>query len=192
MRSKVGVLGIQGDFSLHCKSLKKIGVEPVVVRWGQELANCKGLVIPGGESTTFLNILRETGLVKAIIEFSRQKPIMGTCAGLITLSAKVENEKNLETLKLIDVTVQRNGYGRQKESFIDTVNIPILKERPAFEGVFIRAPRIVSMGKDTEALGFYKDETVMVRNRNIIALTFHPELTKDLRIHRYFVDTFIS
>ncbi len=192
MRIKVGVLGVQGDFSLHCKSLKKIGVEPVVVRWPQELDICKALVIPGGESTTFLNLLRETGLVKAIIEFSRNKPVMGTCAGLITLSREVVNEKNMETLNLIDMVVQRNGYGRQKESFIDTVKIPIFKEKPDFEGVFIRAPRILSMGKDTEALGLYKDETVMVRNENILALTFHPELTKDLRIHRYFVDTFIS
>jgi pyridoxal 5'-phosphate synthase pdxT subunit len=192
MRIKVGVLGVQGDFSLHCNSLKKIGVEPIVVRRPEELDSCKAMVIPGGESTTFLNLLRETGLVQAIIEFSRSKPVMGTCAGLITLSRKVENEKNMETLKLIDIVVQRNGYGRQIDSFIDTVQIPVFPEKSVFEGVFIRAPRIVSIGKDTEALGFYKDETVMVRNENILALTFHPELTKDLRIHRYFVDTFIS
>jgi len=150
------------------------------------------LVMPGGESTTFLNILRKTGLVKSILNFAKNKPIMGTCAGLITLSREVENDNKMGTLKLIDIVVQRNGYGRQKESFIDTVEIPIFEKKPAFEGIFIRAPRIVSCGKDTEVLGFYKDEPVMVRNKNILALTFHPELTKDMRIHRYFVETFVG
>lgn len=192
MGTTVGVLGIQGDFDLHRQSLKKIGVNPVIVRWAEELEHCDALVMPGGESTTFLNILRKTGLVKSILDFAKNKPIMGTCAGLITLSRQVENDKEMETLKLIDVVVQRNGYGRQKDSFIDTVEIPVFSKKPIFEGIFIRAPRIVSCGKETEALGFYKDETVMVRNENILALTFHPELTKDLRIHRYFVKSFVD
>jgi len=192
MSTTVGVLGIQGDFDLHRKSLKKIGIESVIVRYPKELENCDGLVMPGGESTTFLNILRKTGLVKSILNFAKNKPIMGTCAGLITLSREVENDNKMGTLKLIDIVVQRNGYGRQKESFIDTVEIPIFEKKPAFEGIFIRAPRIVSCGKDTEVLGFYKDEPVMVRNKNILALTFHPELTKDMRIHRYFVETFVG
>ncbi|MFO7891582.1 MAG: pyridoxal 5'-phosphate synthase glutaminase subunit PdxT [bacterium] len=192
MGTTVGVLGIQGDFDLHRKSLKKIGITPVIVRWPEELEKCDALVMPGGESTTFLNILRKTGLVKSIHDFAQNKPIMGTCAGLITISREVENDNKMETLKLIDVVVQRNAYGRQKDSFIDTVKISVFENKPAFEGVFIRAPRIVSMGKSTEALGFYKDETVMVRNENILALTFHPELTNDLRIHRYFVESFVG
>jgi len=192
MSTTVGVLGIQGDFDLHRKSLKKIGVKSVIIRYPEELENCGGLVMPGGESTTFLNILRKTGLVKSILGFATKRPIMGTCAGLITLSREVENDQKMETLELIDVVVQRNGYGRQKESFIDTVTIPAFEKKSDFEGVFIRAPRIVSCGKDTEVLGFYKDEPVMVRNKNILALTFHPELTEDLRIHRYFMEFFVG
>ncbi len=192
MLRKVGVLGIQGDFTLHQKSLKRIGVEPINVRWPEELNACKGLIIPGGESTTFLKLLRNTGMFKSIIDFSKKKPIMGTCAGLITLSKQVENDKQMDTLKLIDIAVQRNGFGRQKDSFIDKVDITIFKHRPFFEGVFIRAPRIVATGKNTESIGFYKNEPVMVRNENILAMTFHPELTSDLRIHRFFVDSFFS
>ena len=191
MIKMVGVLGIQGDFALHLQSLKRIGVESLIVRYPEELKKCEGLILPGGESTTFMKLLSKTGLFEGIREFGRSHPLMGTCAGLITLATRISNEPT-ETLRLIDVEVERNSYGRQVDSFIDKITIPIFNDKPEFEGVFIRAPKILSLGKGVEALGYHGDDTVMVRNERVLAMTFHPELTKDGRIHRYFVDEFIG
>ena len=191
MIKMVGVLGIQGDFALHLQSLKRIGVESLIVRYPEELKKCEGLILPGGGSTTFMKLLSKTGLFEGIREFGRSHPLMGTCAGLITLATRISNEPT-ETLGLIDVEVERNSYGRQVDSFIDKITIPIFNDKPEFEGVFIRAPKILSLGKGVEALGYHGDDTVMVRNERVLAMTFHPELTKDGRIHRYFVDEFIG
>ena len=114
---------------------------------------------------------------------------MGTCAGLITLANKLKNN-SMETLGLIDLETERNAYGRQLDSFIDFVQVSLFTDKPTFEGVFIRAPKIVSTGKGIETLGFYKDEVVMARNDNVLVMTFHPELTPDLRIHQYFIQNF--
>lgn len=116
---------------------------------------------------------------------------MGTCAGLITLATRISNDTT-ESLGLIDVEVERNSYGRQVDSFIEPIHIPIFKNKPEFEGVFIRAPKILSLGNGVEVLGYHGDVTVMVRNERVLAMTFHPELTNDGRIHRYFVDEFMG
>jgi len=187
----VGVLGLQGDFALHQKSLERIGVDSRIVRWSSELEGCDSLILPGGETTTFLKLLRESGLFGSIQKFAEDRAVMGTCAGLITLAAKVTND-TLETLGLIDIEAERNGYGRQVDSFVDRVHIPMFQGKPEFEGIFIRAPRIRSMGRGTEALGFHGEEIVMARNDHVLVTTFHPELTKDKRIHRYFVEEFLK
>ena len=187
MEATVGVLGVQGDFALHLQALKRIGVSGINIRYPEELNRCQGLILPGGESTTFVKLLKKTGLFDVIKAFAEKHPIMGTCAGLITLATHVTND-DFETLGLIDVEVERNSYGRQVDSFIDTIRIPMFDKKQLFEGVFIRAPRILSKGDGVEALAFHGEEIVMVRNERVLAMTFHPELTKDGRIHRYFVD----
>jgi 5'-phosphate synthase pdxT subunit len=187
----VGVLGLQGDFALHQRSLGSIGVSAPKVRHPRELDRCDGLIVPGGESTTFTKMLRETGLFDAIQAFVKTRPVMGTCAGLITLSTRITND-GMETLGIIDLEVERNAYGRQKDSFVAMVKVPALKRDPEFEGVFIRAPKIRSLGKGSEALAFHGDTVVMARNPNVLAMTFHPELTDDARIHRFFLEAFIG
>ncbi|MFH1943884.1 MAG: pyridoxal 5'-phosphate synthase glutaminase subunit PdxT [bacterium] len=187
----VGVLGLQGDFALHRESLKRIGIGSKIVRWPEELQDCGGLILPGGESTTFVKLLKKTGLFDGIRTFAKDRGVMGTCAGLITLSTKLLND-SMETLGLIDMEVERNGYGRQVDSFVDKVRISVFQEKPDFEGIFIRAPRIRLVGKGTEALGFHGDEIVMAKNDRVLVTTFHPELTKDGRVHRYFVESFLK
>lgn len=185
------MLGIQGDFALHLRSLKWIGVDSIIVRYPEELEKCDGLILPGGESTTFLKLLSKTGLYDGIREFGKSHPLMGTCAGLITLATRISNDTT-RSLGLINVKVERNSYGRQVDSFIEPIHIPIFKNKPEFEGVFIRAPKILSLGNGVEALGYHGDGTVMVRNERVLAMTFHPELTNDGRIHQYFVDEFVG
>ncbi|MBN2031583.1 pyridoxal 5'-phosphate synthase glutaminase subunit PdxT, partial [bacterium] len=138
MKQTIGVLALQGDFQLHQKSLNKIGLDSKAVYWPEDLDGCDGLILPGGESTTFMRLLEKTGLSSSIVKFSKERCIMGTCAGLITLATQLTNN-NMKTLGLIDMDVERNGYGRQVDSFIDEVRISVFKEKPEFEGVFIRA-----------------------------------------------------
>ena len=191
MAKIIGVLAVQGDFALHRKMLDKIGVSSVVVRTAEDLKNCDALIMPGGESTTFLKLLNRNNMFDDVREFAENKPVMGTCAGLIVLAKNVVND-TFTTLSLLDISVERNGYGRQIDSFIDDVIVPVFKEKNRFSGVFIRAPRIISVGKNVEPVGFYNDEIVMVKSNNILALTFHPELTEDTRIHRYFLEEFVE
>ncbi|RKY76956.1 pyridoxal 5'-phosphate synthase glutaminase subunit PdxT [candidate division KSB1 bacterium] len=191
MAKIIGVLAVQGDFALHRKMLDKIGVSSVVVRTAEDLKNCDALIMPGGESTTFLKLLNRNNMFDDVREFAENKPVMGTCAGLIVLAKNVVND-TFTTLSLLDISVERNGYGRQIDSFIDDVIVPVFKEKNKFSGVFIRAPRIISIGKNVEPVGFYNDEIVMVKSNNILALTFHPELTEDTRIHRYFLKEFVD
>ncbi len=191
MRKIVGVLALQGDFLQHEKALSRIRIQTKRVRTPEELGQCDGLILPGGESTTFINLLKKTGLYTAIQKFAKERPLMGTCAGLITLSAKVTNN-SMEPLGLIDIEAERNAYGRQIDSFIDDIQIPLFKNKPRFEGVFIRAPKIQHTGKNVENLAFHHDEVVMARNERVLVTTFHPELTRDGRVHQYFVESFIK
>ena len=191
MKKMVGVLGLQGDFALHEKSLKKISVGTRIVRTPEELKGCDGLILPGGESTTIVKLLKKTGLFEAIHAFAKDHGIMGTCAGLIVSATKLK-DPSLDTLGLIDCTVERNAYGRQVDSFTDVVTVDVLNGKPAFKGVFIRAPKILSVGKEAEILGRHGEEIVMARNERVLVMTFHPELTADTRIHRYFVNEVLN
>ena len=191
MGKMVGILALQGDFLQHEKALSRIRIQSKRVRTPEELEQCGALILPGGESTTFINLLKKTGLYTAIKQFAKDRPLMGTCAGLITLSARVTNN-TMEPLGLIDIEVERNAYGRQIDSFIEPIQIPMFKDKPRFEGVFIRAPKIHHSDKNVEKLAFYHDEVVMARNSRVLVTTFHPELTKDGRVHRYFVESFMK
>lgn len=185
---KIGVLALQGDFALHARALASCGVESVEVRKPEQLADVDGLIIPGGESTTLLKLMDMWGFVPAIEKFHAEgRPIFGTCAGLILLARDVQNPRQF-SLGLIDVDVERNAYGRQRESF-ETPGRVSLDGAPAdIEMVFIRAPRIRRTGRGVQTLARQGDEPVMVREGTILAATFHPELTDEPSVHRYFCE----
>jgi len=186
MKTRIGILALQGDFEKHRQVIARIGSEPVFVRSKMELDSVAGLIVPGGESTTLTNLMKKHGLWDEIIAFGRQKPIFGTCAGLIVLAKKVVSN-HVETLGLIDVTVARNAYGRQVDSFIDDLQLNLNGHPANLEGVFIRAPKIVAFGEGVTPLAWHKEDVVMAESGNIMVATFHPELTDDVRVHEYFL-----
>jgi 5'-phosphate synthase pdxT subunit len=183
---KIGVLALQGAFKEHIEALRKLGVEAVEVRLPEQLEGLDGLIIPGGESTAIGRLARKYGLDEAIRRFAlERKPVYGTCAGMILLSADVGRDQPL--LGLMNVSVQRNAFGRQLDSFETRLDIPALGDQP-FPGVFIRAPKIERLGEDVEVLARLPDGSpVAARQRNLLVTAFHPELTDDLRFHRYFL-----
>jgi 5'-phosphate synthase pdxT subunit len=182
---RVGVLAIQGDFAAHARMLLRAGAGAVEVRRSVELDGVDGLILPGGESTTMLKLLVEEGLDEAVKDFARSgRPVFGTCAGAILLANEVTNPEQ-GSLGLIDMTVERNSYGRQVDSFIASVDTNLTGGR--LEAVFIRAPRITRAGAGVEVLASLAGEPVLVARDNIVAATFHPELTGDERAHRYFL-----
>jgi len=183
---KIGILALQGDFARHQETLKALGQETVLVRTEKELNPCAGLIIPGGESTTLTKLLKKHLLWDKILRFAEKRPVFGTCAGLIILSKQTVKEP-VETLGLIDIITERNAYGRQVDSFIDDLDIKLSGKDDKFEGVFIRAPKIVSIGDGVSPLAWHQQNIVMVEQNNILAATFHPELTNDTRIHEYFL-----
>jgi 5'-phosphate synthase pdxT subunit len=185
---KIGILALQGDFHLHRKALERCGAQGVEVRKPEELAGLDGLIIPGGESTTLLKLMDEWNFVPALQEFhGAQRPIFGTCAGLILLASEVENPRQF-SLGFIDATVERNAYGRQRESF-DEQGVATLDGRTVpVEMVYIRAPRIRRLGDEVEVLAARHGEPVMARAGSILVATFHPELTDDPTVHRYFCE----
>jgi 5'-phosphate synthase pdxT subunit len=179
---KIGVLALQGDFDAHRKRLEELGAEVVLVKKPEQLDDIAGLIIPGGESSTFLKLLGEDGFAK-LKDFVRVKPTFGTCAGAILLANEVENPKQAG-LGALDITIRRNAYGRQVDSSIregQFLNDPM-------EMVFIRAPKIERVGKGVEVVAIEGNDPVMVRKGKTLAATFHPELSDDSRIHQYFLD----
>lgn len=183
----IGVLALQGDFAAHQRALDRLGVASRQVRNLRDLEGISGLILPGGESTTLLKLLDSSGLKEAIVDFHRQgHPLFGTCAGLILLSRQVLNPEQ-PSLGLIDVTTMRNAYGRQKESF-ETTGEANFGEDPSLPMVFIRAPRIVRLGESVTPLASYQGECVMAGQDKVLVATFHPEMTDDTRVHRYFLD----
>ncbi len=186
----IGVLALQGDFAEHLQALRRIGVEGREVRLPQELAGIDGLIIPGGESTTIGKLAQEYGLIEPLRRFGLENAIWGTCAGAIFLSREVQRDQPL--LGLMDITVERNAFGRQVNSFEVDLEIPALKEvdgsaRP-FHAIFIRAPLIESVQGTAEALACLEDgRIVAARQGHLLATAFHPELTGDDRFHKYFL-----
>jgi len=185
---RIGVLALQGDFALHAKSLARCGVETGEVRKPDELGEVDGLIMPGGESTTLLKLMDAWDFVPALEKFHRAgKPIFGTCAGLILLAREVQSPEQF-SLGLIDVGVERNAYGRQRESF-EASGMAKLGPKPTqLEMVFIRAPRIKRVGPGVEVLAEHGGEPVMARQDRVLVAAFHPELTDETKVHRYFCD----
>jgi len=187
----VGILALQGDYAKHAEVVRKLEYHVEFVRDAVELAKCDALIIPGGESTTFLNLIEKLNLREPLKEFGQKKAIMGTCAGLIILASKT-NTLEFEPLKLIDIEVHRNAYGRQIDSFVDQIELKMNGVPAKFEGVFIRAPKIVSINKSVQPLAFHGKDIVMASNKNILVATFHPELTTNNSIHKYFLEKIVS
>ncbi|MGB9767404.1 MULTISPECIES: pyridoxal 5'-phosphate synthase glutaminase subunit PdxT [Dictyoglomus] len=184
---RIGILAIQGSVVEHEKMLKRLEVETVLVKKPEHLDIINGIILPGGESTTFFTVLENRLLFDVLREkLANGLPAMGTCAGLILLANRIENHPDQKTLKVLDITVSRNAYGRQRESFSTYIKIPILGEKE-FECVFIRAPQIVEIGKNVKVHATFENKPIFVEEGNILGLTFHPELTDDLRIHEYFL-----
>lgn len=184
-KPRVGVLAIQGDYDAHAVALRDAGAEAVLIRKPEELATIDGLIIPGGESTTFLKFLARDGFLSALQDFVQKKPTFGTCAGCILLAKEVLNPAQ-ESLAVLDATVERNAYGRQNDSAILEAQTRL--EGGPLEMVYIRAPRIVKTGAEVEVLAERDGFPALVSQRHILAATFHPELSADRRVHRFFVD----
>lgn len=182
---KIGILALQGAFKAHADALSALGTVPLLIRQPAQLAGLDAVIIPGGESSTFLRHLERDGFFPVLHSFVRTKPTFGTCAGAILLAQVVTNPAQ-HSLAAMDIDVERNSYGRQLDS-------TILREETSLPGgplemVFIRAPRIVRTGSEIEILATRAGDPVLVRQGMLLAATFHPELSPDLRVHRYFLD----
>jgi 5'-phosphate synthase pdxT subunit len=182
-KPKIGVLALQGDFERHRRAIERAGGEAAEVRTAPELESCQGLVIPGGESTTMLKLLREEGLVDVLRRFAQEKPVFGTCAGAILLASEVTHPAQ-ESLGLVDITVERNAYGRQIDSRIAQIDF---EGQPA-EAVFIRAPVIRRTGPQVKTLATYLGNPVLVEQGLHVVATFHPELTENSRFHKRLIE----
>ncbi|WP_341346353.1 pyridoxal 5'-phosphate synthase glutaminase subunit PdxT [Paenibacillus sp. FSL H3-0469] len=181
---RIGVLALQGAVTEHIVSIEKTGAQGLPIKRIEELDGIDGLIIPGGESTTIGKLMRKYGFIEAIREFADQgKPIFGTCAGMIVLAKRIAGDE-AGHLELMDITVARNAFGRQRESFECDLEVKGIAE--PVRAVFIRAPLIDEVGPDVEVLTLYKDEIVTARQGNLLACSFHPELTDDYRLHQYF------
>lgn len=186
-KKAVGILAIQGDFAMHARMLEKVGAPYRLVKHAQELQEVSALILPGGESTTMLKLFSTEGMGDAIREFAAQgKPVLGTCAGAILLAQEVLNPPQ-SSLGLLDVSIERNAYGRQIDSSIQKGECPALSHDPV-EMVFIRAPIIRRVGERVKVLGTAGGLPVFVEQDNLLAATFHPELSESEVFHRYFLD----
>jgi 5'-phosphate synthase pdxT subunit len=184
----IGIRGLQGDYAAHGEVLLRLGVESRVVKKPEQLEGLGGLIMPGGESTTLIKLMDSSGMWQAISDFAASgKAIFGTCAGMILLAKEVKNPDQ-RSLGLVDISVERNGYGRQ----IDSAEVEGVfcgdEEERALYMIFIRAPRIVRLGDGVRALAECRGDVVMAQQGQVLVASFHPELTDDLTAHRYFVE----
>jgi len=182
---KIGILALQGAYDVHARRLQELGAEAHLVRKPEELAGLDALVIPGGESTTFLKHLERAGFYEKLEEFCQTKPVFGTCAGCILMAKDVERPPQ-KSFGVLDIAVERNAYGRQNDSAILTAET-VLPGGP-LEMVFIRAPRISRVGSGIETLATRDGSPTLVRQGRLLAATFHPELTEDTRVHQLFLE----
>ncbi|MBJ7490646.1 MAG: pyridoxal 5'-phosphate synthase glutaminase subunit PdxT [Ilumatobacteraceae bacterium] len=182
---QIGVLALQGAFAAHSDCLASIGVQSVEVRTPEQLNSVDALLMPGGESSTMSQLLESSGLFDPIsLRIADGMPVFGTCAGMILLASEIlDGRSDQRSFSAIDISVRRNAFGRQVDSFESTINSPVGE----FHGVFIRAPRIERVGDGVEVLGSINNEPVLVRQGNVLAASFHPELSNDARLHEYFV-----
>lgn len=184
---KIGVLALQGAVAEHLSMLEEAGATVAVpVKKVEELDDLDGLVIPGGESTTISKLMHKYGFIEAIRQFGEaKKPIFGTCAGAILLANRINGQDDYH-LGLMDIKVERNAFGRQKESF--EVTMPVAGVAADYPAVFIRAPYIMEVGENGQVLAKYEDKIVVAKNGHYLAAAFHPELTEDVRLHKYFLE----
>jgi 5'-phosphate synthase pdxT subunit len=183
-RPRIGVLAIQGDFAAHAQALEDAGAEAIEVRKPTQLDGLDGLILPGGESTTFLRFLERDHFLQALAAFVAEKPSFGTCAGCILLARNVSHPPQ-ESLAAMDISVERNAYGRQIDSAIRTGETQL--PGGPLEMVYIRAPRIAAVGPGVDVMAERDGFPVLVRQGDLLAATFHPELSNDRRVHQYFV-----
>ncbi|MBS1799268.1 MAG: pyridoxal 5'-phosphate synthase glutaminase subunit PdxT [Acidobacteria bacterium] len=181
----IGILALQGAYDAHAKAISKLGATPKLVRLPADLDGIDGLIMPGGESTTMLKFLEQRGFFEVLKDFVQKTPTFGTCAGVILLARDVTNPAQ-NSLGVLDVTVERNSYGRQIDSAILTA--PSKLPGGELEMVFIRAPRIVRTGSAVETLANRDNDPVLVREGHLLAATFHPELSHDTRVHQLFLN----
>ena len=182
---KIGVLALQGAYDMHGQRLQALGAEVRLVRKPEQLEGLDALVIPGGESTTFLKHLERAGFYEKLEEFCHARPVFGTCAGCILMAKEVEGPPQ-RSFGVLDIAVERNAYGRQNESTILTANTAL--PGGPLEMVFIRAPRISRVGPGIETLAIRDGSPTLIRQGRLLAATFHPELTADTRVHQLFLD----
>jgi 5'-phosphate synthase pdxT subunit len=187
-RARIGVLALQGDVREHVEAIREIGAEPVQVRLPRDFDELDALILPGGESTTMRRLIDRNGLREPILALAgRGAPLLGTCAGMILLAARLTDREE-PILGLLDVEVQRNAYGRQLDSYEADLDMPALGDEP-LHGVFIRAPVVVEAGPDVEILARdAQGRAIAVRQGNVLATAFHPELTRDRRLHRLLLE----
>jgi len=182
---QIGVLALQGAFAAHSDCLTSIGVQSIEVRNPEQLKSVDALLMPGGESSTMSQLLESSGLFDPIASrIADGMPVFGTCAGMILLASEIlDGRSDQRSFSAIDISVRRNAFGRQVDSFEATIKSSV----GDFHGVFIRAPRIERVGDEVEVLGSINNEPVLVRQGNVLAASFHPELSNDARLHEYFV-----
>ena len=191
MSAPVGVLALQGAFALHLRACRELGHEAIEVRTPAQLDAVDRLVIPGGESTTMSMMLERNGLFDPLAErLAAGMPAFGTCAGMILLASDISDGRpDQRKFSMIDIAVRRNGYGRQNQSFSDDISISGLHEPlEDFHAVFIRAPRVERVGDSAEVLASYDGDPVLCRQDSVVVAAFHPELSSDRRLHRYFCE----
>ena len=183
----IGVLAMQGAFREHEQALAGCGAQTVQIRRPEQLAGIDALVIPGGESTTIAKMMKESGLFEQVREMGEEGlPVFGTCAGMILLAREIEGSEQ-PRVGLMNIKVKRNAYGRQVDSFEEDLEIPVLGEKK-FRAVFIRAPQILEAKSGVDVLARQDGKIVLAREKNFLAAAFHPELTDDLRLHKYFLE----
>lgn len=180
----IGVLALQGDYSKHIQILNQLGLDSVEVRYPKQLKNLKGLVIPGGESTTLTDLINRSKFHDPIQSFGLKNPILGTCAGLIMMAKSVADSR-VQPLEILDIEVDRNAYGRQVHSFTDSLNVSFSGKSKLIKATFIRAPKISRIGKAVNVVGKYKNEPVAVMQGHHLGLAFHPELNGVTLFHEF-------
>ena len=181
---KIGILALQGDFNKHRLILEQLDLEPTLVQYPSDLDHVRGLIIPGGESTTMTKLMDRAGFYKAITTFANTNPVLGTCAGLIMMSTKAK-DRRIKTLGLLDVDVERNASGRQIHSFCELLNVDINSKSQPIDATFIRAPRIVRYGRNVNVLATFSGSPCAVQSGLHLGLSFHPELNGVTIFHEF-------
>ena len=189
---QVGILALQGDYSLHERQVRKLGASAHLVRLPKHLENLDGLIMPGGETTTMDILIDRFGLREPLAQFGRSRPIYGTCAGMILLAKEiVGNQSGVKTFGLIDIDVSRNDYGRQIHSFDEELTADLKGKATIFRASFIRAPRVMRVGDEVSVLSVYEKSPVLVRQQHILAASFHAELEEDTTLLEFFFQDFL-